>query len=99
MHGLYKVVQQSGHFTEQSRGRGVMRFYDRPLKAYLFNDLSAVEEHDGELIYFFEEGYVTVLGEFEHEKYGGGTACMIFNQEDVISVSKRMLRFVVDNQS
>ncbi|MEK4712390.1 hypothetical protein [Sporosarcina sp. FSL K6-5500] len=76
-----------------------MRFYDRPLKAYLFNDLSAVEEHDGELIYFFEEGYVTVLGEFEHEKYGGGTACMIFNQEDVISVSKRMLRFVVDNQS
>lgn len=38
-----------------------MRFYDIPLKAYLFNDLSAVEEHDGELIYFFEEGNVTVL--------------------------------------
>lgn len=76
-----------------------MRFYDRPLKAYLFNDLSAVEEHDGELIYFFEKGYVTVLGEFEHEKYGGGTACIIFNQEDVISVSKKMLRFADDDQS
>lgn len=76
-----------------------MRFYERPLKAYLFNDLSAVEEHDGELIYFFKKGYVTVLGEFEHEIYGGGTACMIFNQKDVISVSKEMLRFVDDNQS
>ena len=76
-----------------------MRFYDKPLKAYLFNDLSAVEEHDGELIYLFEEGYVTVLGEFEHEEYGGGTACIIFNHEDVISVSKKMLRFVDDNQS
>ncbi len=76
-----------------------MRFYDRPLKAYLFNDLSAVEEHDGELIYFLKEGYVTVLGEFEHEKYRGGTACIIFNHEDVISVSKKMLRFVDDYQS
>ncbi|MYL57590.1 hypothetical protein GLW20_08735 [Virgibacillus halodenitrificans] len=74
-----------------------MRFYDKPLKAFLFNDLSAVEEHDHELIYFFEKGYVTVLGEFEHEKYGGGKACLIFNQEDVISVSKGLLRFVEDD--
>lgn len=74
-----------------------MRLYDKPLKAFLFNDLSAVEEHDQELIYFFEKGYVTVLGEFEHEKYGGGIACLIFNQEDVISVSKGMLRFVEDD--
>ena len=80
-------------------GGSAMRLYDRHRKANLVNDLSAVEEHYGELIYFFEKGYVTVLGEFEHEKYGGGTACMIFNQEDVISVSKRMLRFVDDNQS
>ncbi|GAF65479.1 hypothetical protein BTS2_2377 [Bacillus sp. TS-2] len=71
-----------------------MRFYEKPLKAYLFNDLSAVDDHDHERIYFFEKGYVTVLGEFEHEKYEGGTACLIFNQEDVISVSKGMLRFV-----
>ncbi|KYG28223.1 hypothetical protein [Alkalihalobacillus trypoxylicola] len=71
-----------------------MQFYKKPLKAYLFNDLSAVDDHDHELIYFFEKGYVTVLGEFEHEKYEGGTACLIFNQEDVISVSKGMLRFV-----
>ena len=76
-----------------------MRLYDRHRKAYLVNDLSAVEEHYGELIYFFEKGYVTVLDEFEHEKYGRGTACMIFNQKDVISVSKGMLRFVDDNQS
>lgn len=32
-----------------------MRLHDRPLKAYLFNDLSAVEEHDRELIYFFKK--------------------------------------------
>ena len=75
-----------------------MRFYERPLKAYLSNDLSAVEEHDGELIYFFKKGYVTVLGEFEHEKYDGGTACMIFNREDVISVSKRMLHFTENHE-
>ncbi|KAF0820944.1 MULTISPECIES: hypothetical protein [unclassified Cytobacillus] len=75
-----------------------MQIYDKPRKAYLFNDLSAVEELDGELIYFFQKGYVTVLGEFEHEKYGGGTACIIFNEEDVISVSKELLRFVDDNQ-
>ncbi|MCM3757653.1 hypothetical protein M3197_09140 [Sporosarcina aquimarina] len=33
----------------------------------LFNDLIAVEEHDHEheLIYFFEKGYVTALGESE----------------------------------
>lgn len=74
-----------------------MRFYDKPLKAFLFNNLSAVEEHDRKLIYFVEKGYVTVLGEFEREKYGGGIACFIFNQEDVISVSKGMLRFVEDN--
>ncbi len=74
-----------------------MRFYDKPLKAFLFNDLSAVEEHDHELIYFFEKGYVTVLGEFKHEKYVGGIACLIFNQEDVISVSKGMLRFLEYN--
>ena len=80
-------------------GGGAMRYYDRPLKAYLFSDLSAVEEHHGELIYFFEKGYVKVLGEFEHEKYGGGTACIIFNEEDVISVSKKILRFVDENQS
>lgn len=73
-----------------------MRLYKKPLKAYLHNDLSAVEEHDGELIYFFEKGCVTVLGEFECEKYVGGTACLIFNQEDVISVAKGMLRFVDD---
>ena len=66
-----------------------MKLYDKPMKAYLYNDLSVVEEHDGELIYFFKEGYVTVLGEFESTKYAGGTACMIFNQEDVISVDKR----------
>lgn len=74
-----------------------MRLYDKPLKAFLFNELSAVEEHDHELIYFFEKGYVTVLGEFEHEKFDGGIACLIFNQEDVISVSKRMLRFSEDD--
>ena len=44
--------------------------------------------------FFFEEGYVTVLGELECMKYTGGTACIIFNQEDVISVGKGMLRFV-----
>ena len=71
-----------------------MRLYDKPINAYLHNDLSAVGEHDGELIYFFEKGYVTVLGEFECEKYVGRTACIIFNQEDVISVGKEMLRFV-----
>ncbi|MBD8038695.1 hypothetical protein H9635_18280 [Solibacillus sp. A46] len=71
-----------------------MRLYDKPIKAYLHNELSAVEEHDGELIYLFEEGYVTVLGEFECEKYVGGTACIIFNQENVISVAKGMLRFI-----
>ena len=71
-----------------------MKFYDKPMKAYLHNELSAVEEHDGELIYFFKEGYVTVLGEFECKKYTGGTAYMIFNHEDVISVDKGMLRFV-----
>ncbi|BAQ11898.1 hypothetical protein OXB_3429 [Bacillus sp. OxB-1] len=71
-----------------------MKFYDKPIKAYLYNDLSAVEEHDGELIYLFKEGYVTVLGEFQCEKYVGGTACIIFNQESVISVGKGMLRFV-----
>ena len=71
-----------------------MRLYDKPIKAYLHNELSAVEEHDGELIYLFEEGYVAVLGEFECEKYVGGTACIIFNQEDVISVAKGMLRFI-----
>ena len=37
---------------------------------------------------------MTVLGEFECKKYTGGTACIIFNQEDVISVGKGMLRFV-----
>ena len=76
-----------------------MRLCVKPLKAFLFNDLNTVEEHDHEheLIYFFEKGYVTVLGEFEHEKYGGGIACLIINQEDVISVSKGMLRFSEDN--
>lgn len=58
-----------------------MRLYAKPIKAYLHNELSAVEEHDGELIYLFEEGYVTVLGEFECKKYVGGTACIIFNQK------------------
>lgn len=71
-----------------------MKLYDKPVKAYLHNELSAVEEHDGELIYHFKKGYVTVLGEFECEKYVGGTACLIYNQEDVISVSKGLLRFV-----
>lgn len=71
-----------------------MKLYDKPVKAYLHNELSAVEEHDGELIYLFKKGYVTVLGEFECEKYVGGTACLIYNQEDVISVSKGLLRFV-----
>ena len=75
-----------------------MKLYDKPMKAYLYNDLSAVEEHDGELIYYFKEGYVTVLGEFECTKYTGGTACMIFNQEDVISVDKGMLRFVEEKR-
>lgn len=76
-----------------------MKLYDKPIKAFLYNELSAVEEHDGEPIYFFEKGYVTVLGEFECEKYIGGTACIIFNQEDVISVGKGMLRFVDDESS
>lgn len=76
-----------------------MKLYDKPIKAFLYNELSAVEEHDGELIYFFEKGYVTVLGEFECEKYIGGRACIIFNQEDVISVGKGMLRFVDDESS
>lgn len=71
-----------------------MKLYDKPIKAYLYNELRAVEEHDGSPIYFFEKGYVTVLGEFECEQYVGGTACMIFNGEDVISVAKGMLRFV-----
>lgn len=75
-----------------------MRLYDKTLKAYLHNDLSALEEHDGELIYFFEEGYVTVLGEFECEEYVGGTACIIFNQENVISVAKGILRFIDDDK-
>ena len=70
-----------------------MKLYDKPIKAYLHNELSAVEEHDGEL-FFFEQGYVTVHGEFECKKYTGGTVCIIFNQEDVISVGKGMLRFV-----
>ncbi|MEK4972293.1 hypothetical protein NSQ89_07955 [Niallia sp. FSL R7-0648] len=71
-----------------------MKLYDKPIRAYLHNELSAIEEHDGELVYHFEKGYVTVLGEFECEKYVGGTACIIFNQEDVISVGKGMLRFI-----
>ena len=71
-----------------------MRLYDKPIKAYLNNELSAVEEHGRQLIYLFEKGYVTVLGEFECEKYIGKTAYIIFNQEDVISVGKGMLRFV-----
>ena len=29
-----------------------MKLYDKPIKAYLHNELSAVEEHDGELIFF-----------------------------------------------
>ena len=50
-------------------------------------------------MYHFEEGYVTVLGEFECEKYVGGTACIIFNQNDVISVDKGMLRFINEKGS
>ncbi|PAE23189.1 hypothetical protein [Bacillus sp. 7894-2] len=73
-----------------------MKLYNKPIKAYLPNDLTAVEEHDGELTYFFKKGYVTVLGEFECEKYVGGTACIILNQEEVISIGKEMLRFVDD---
>lgn len=75
-----------------------MKVYDKPIKAYLQNELSAVEEHDGELVYFFEEGYVTIIGEFQCEKYVGGIACIIFNQEDVISVGKGMLTFVDDGR-
>jgi hypothetical protein len=30
-----------------------MKLYDKRIKAYLHNDLTAGEEHDGELIYFF----------------------------------------------
>ncbi|KRG12891.1 hypothetical protein [Lederbergia galactosidilytica] len=73
-----------------------MRLYEKPIKAYLHNDLAAFEsqENDKQLIYFFEKGYVTVLGEFESDKYVGGKACIIFNQTDVISVGKGMLRFV-----
>ncbi|GIN20080.1 hypothetical protein [Siminovitchia fordii] len=52
------------------------------------------EDNDKQLVYFFEKGYVTVLGEFECKKYVGETACIIFNQKDVISVGKGMLRFV-----
>lgn len=33
-----------------------MKLYDKPIKAYLHNELSAVEEHDGELIYFLNRG-------------------------------------------
>ncbi|WP_042531093.1 hypothetical protein [Oceanobacillus oncorhynchi] len=73
-----------------------MRLYDKPVTAYLHNDLTAFEseENDKQLAYLFEKGYVTVLGEFESDKYVGGKACIIFNQEDVISVDRGMLRFV-----
>lgn len=71
-----------------------MKLYDKPIQAYLQNELSAIEEHDGELFYFFDRGYVTVLGEFTCDKYIGGTACIIFNGEDAISVGKGMLRFI-----
>jgi len=76
-----------------------MKLYDKPVKAFLHNDLSAIEAHDGEFIYLFEKGYVTVLGAFECEKYTGGIACIIFNQEDVISVGKGMLRFVENKKA
>lgn len=33
-----------------------MILYDKPIKAYLHNELSAIEEHSGELIYLFEKG-------------------------------------------
>lgn len=46
------------------------------------------------LFIFFEKGYVTVLGEFDSDKHAGGKACIIFNQDDVISVEKGMLRFI-----
>ncbi|HBZ09100.1 MAG TPA: hypothetical protein DEO65_04320 [Bacillus bacterium] len=73
-----------------------MKLYEKPIKAYLHNELVAFdsEDNDKQRVYSFEKGYVTVLGEFECEKYVGGTACIIFNQEDVISVGKGMLRFV-----
>ncbi|GEN85987.1 hypothetical protein [Oceanobacillus sojae] len=73
-----------------------MQLYDKPMRAYLHNDLAAFEseENDKHLIYFFEKGYVTVLGEFDSDKHAGGKACIIFNQDDVISVGKGMLRFI-----
>ncbi|WP_152655497.1 hypothetical protein [Oceanobacillus sp. CFH 90083] len=77
-----------------------MRLYDKPMTAYLHNDLAAFEseENDKHLVYFFEKGYVTVLGEFDSDKYVGGIACIIFNQDDVISVGKGMLRFVDEKE-
>lgn len=75
-----------------------MQLYDKPMIAYLHNDLAAFEseENDKHLIYFFEKGYVTVLGGFDSDKYAGGKACIIFNQDEVIFVGKGMLRFVDD---
>ncbi|MDW0113182.1 hypothetical protein QT711_08280 [Sporosarcina saromensis] len=70
-----------------------MQFYQKPRIAFLINDLTAVDEHDQERIYFFEKGYVKVLGEFENEKYSGGKAYIIFNDEDVLSVATNVLRF------
>ncbi|GKU80630.1 hypothetical protein [Niallia sp. NCCP-28] len=73
-----------------------MKLYKKPLKAFLTNDLHAFEsaENDKHLIYHFKKGYVTVLGEFDGETYEGGTACIIFNGNDVIAVAKGLLRFM-----
>ena len=32
-----------------------MKLYDKPIKAFLYNELSAVEEHDGEPYIFFSK--------------------------------------------
>ncbi|OLN21561.1 hypothetical protein BTO30_14320 [Domibacillus antri] len=76
-----------------------MRLYEKPVKAYLQNDLAAFDsdDNDRQLIYRFEKGYVTVLGEFDSDVYAGGIACIIFNQTDVTSVGKGMLRFIDKN--
>lgn len=77
-----------------------MQLYAKPITAYLHNDIEAFEseENDKQPIYFFEKSYVTILGEFESNKYIGEKR-IIFNQDDVISVGKGRLSFVDEKGS
>lgn len=74
-----------------------MLLYDKPRKAFLHNDLLAYEreENDKHLIYHFNKGYVTVLGEYQRQ-YDTEVAVtyIIYNGEDVISVHGGILRLV-----